>query len=68
NRRDLCDCTSTVILDISFCLTTRHEDGELIDVLVKSKKTRSLEIYDRAKRFYEDHRDFIEKLDDGELR
>ncbi|CAG8666198.1 17352_t:CDS:2 [Acaulospora morrowiae] len=45
-----------------------HEDAELIEVLMKSKKIRSLEIYDRAKRFYEDHKDFIEKLDDGELK
>ncbi|CAG8480219.1 4230_t:CDS:2 [Dentiscutata erythropus] len=43
-----------------------YEDPDLAEILIKSKKIRSLEIFDRAKRIYEDHNEFIEKLDDGE--
>ncbi|RIB14642.1 hypothetical protein C2G38_2095311 [Gigaspora rosea] len=43
-----------------------YEDPDLAEILIKSKKIRGLEIFDRAKRIYEDHNEFIEKLDDGE--
>ncbi|CAG8559579.1 2406_t:CDS:2, partial [Scutellospora calospora] len=44
----------------------RYKDSDLAEILIKSKKARSLEIFDSAKRIYEDHNEFIEKLDDGE--
>ncbi|CAG8520810.1 11600_t:CDS:2, partial [Diversispora eburnea] len=49
-------------------LETRHENSELVEVLVKSKRLRSLEIFDRAKRFDEDHMDFVDKLDEEERK
>jgi len=37
-------------------------------LLSKSKIDRSVEILNRAKRFFEDHNEFLEKLDDDERK
>ncbi|CAI2163128.1 14495_t:CDS:2 [Funneliformis geosporum] len=46
-------------------LTKIHEFS---DILKRSKIDRAVEILNRAKRFFEDHNDFLEKLDDEERK
>ncbi|RIA90266.1 hypothetical protein C1645_823584 [Glomus cerebriforme] len=41
---------------------------EFLDILKRSKIDRAVEIMNRAKRFFEDHNDFLERLDDEEKR
>ncbi|CAB4396862.1 hypothetical protein RhiirA5_362585 [Rhizophagus irregularis] len=41
---------------------------EFLEILKRSKIDRAVEILNRAKRFFEDHNDFLERLDDDERK